>query len=411
MSQSLPEQGAPWAETRARMLDMAAGDVKWRDGKAAVYVFNAGEDVERVQKEAYAMFASENGLGPAAFPSLARMEREVVANGLSLLHGPEGAAGSMTSGGTDSILMAVKAVRDYARKVRGVTGPLNLVLPFSAHPAFDKACRVMEIEVRRTPLKDYLADPVAMEAAVDDATIMIVGSAPCFPYGLIDPIAALGALAERRDLWLHVDACVGGYIAPFVRMNGADIPPFDFQVPGVRSMSADLHKYGYCAKGASTVFFRSEALKQHMIFEVGDWPAGKMTTPTLAGTRPGGAIAAAWAVMNVLGVDGYRDKHGQVTKAREIIEAGVKARGFTVIGAPKLGILAFTRDDLDCMAILGKLYERGWVTSATSQPRGLHLMLSPVHLSVADRYLADLDWATEAARGQTGAAANVGYAR
>ncbi len=411
MSQSIPEQGAPWAETRARMLEMAAGDVKWRDGKAAVYVFNAGEDVERVQKEAYAMFASENGLGPAAFPSLARMEREVVANGLALLHGPEGAAGSMTSGGTDSILMAVKASRDYARKVRGVAGPLNLVLPFSAHPAFDKACRVMEIEVRRTALKDYLADPVAMEAAADDATIMIVGSAPCFPYGLIDPIEELGALAERRDLWLHVDACVGGYIAPFVRMNGADIPPFDFEVAGVRSMSADLHKYGYCAKGASTVFFRSEDLKKHMIFEVGDWPAGKMTTPTLAGTRPGGAIAAAWAIMNVLGVDGYRDKHGQVTKAREIIEAGVRARGFTVIGQPKLGLLAFTRDDVDCMAILGKLYERGWVTSATSQPRGLHLMLSPVHLTVAERYLADLDWATEAARGQTGAAANVGYAR
>lgn len=411
MSQSLPEHGAAWAETRARMLEMAAGDVKWRDGKAAVYVFNAGEDVERVQKEAYAMFASENGLGPAAFPSLARMEREVVAGGLALLHGPEGAAGSMTSGGTDSILMAVKAARDYARKVRGVTGPLNLVLPFSAHPAFDKACRVMEIEVRRTALKDHLADPVAMEAAVDDATIMIVGSAPCFPYGLIDPIEALGALAGRRDLWLHVDACVGGYIAPFVRMNGADIPPFDFQVPGVRSMSADLHKYGYCAKGASTVFFRSEDLKKHMIFEVGDWPAGKMTTPTLAGTRPGGAIAAAWAVMNVLGVDGYRDKHGQVTKAREIIEAGVKARGFTVIGAPKLGILAFTRDDVDCMAILGKLYERGWVTSATSQPRGLHLMLSPVHLSVAEQYLSDLDWATDAARGKSGATAAVGYAR
>ena len=411
MSQTLPVHGAPWAETRAKMLEMAVGDVKWRDGKAAVYVFNAGEDVERVQKEAYAMFASENGLGPAAFPSLARMEREVVANGLALLHGPEGAAGAMTSGGTDSILMAVKAARDYARKVRGVSGPLNLVLPFSAHPAFDKACRVMEVEVRRTALTDFLADPAAMEAAVDGATIMIVGSAPCFPYGLVDPIEALGALAERRDLWLHVDACVGGYIAPFVRMNGADIPPFDFEVAGVRSMSADLHKYGYCAKGASTVFFRSETLKQHMIFEVGDWPAGKMTTPTLAGTRPGGAIAAAWAVMNVLGVDGYRDKHGQVTRAREIIEAGVRARGFTVLGAPKLGILAFTRDDVDCMAILGKLYARGWITSATSQPRGLHLMLSPVHLSVAEQYLSDLDWATEAARGQAGTTANVGYAR
>lgn len=413
MSQTLPQHGAPWAETRARMLEMAAGDVKWRDGKAAVYVFNAGEDVEQVQKEAYAMFASENGLGPAAFPSLARMEREVVANGLALLHGPDGAAGAMTSGGTDSILMAVKAARDYARRVRGVSGPLNLVLPHSAHPAFDKACLVMEIEVRRTALKDYLADPVAMEAAVDAATIMIVGSAPCFPFGLIDPIEALGALAERRDLWLHVDACVGGYIAPFVRMNGADIPPFDFEVPGVRSMSADLHKYGYCAKGASTVFFRSEDLKKHMIFQVGDWPAGPMTTPTLAGTRPGGAIAAAWAVMNVLGVDGYRDKHGQVTRAREIIEAGVLARGFTLVGDPKLGIVAFTREDVDCLAILGKLYERGWVTSAITRPRGLHLMLSPVHLGVADRYLADLDWATRAARGETGADAGdrVGYAR
>lgn len=411
MPHSLPEQGEPWAATRDRMVEMAAGDVKWRDGKAAVYVFNAGEDVERVQKEAYAMFASENGLGPAAFPSLARMEREVVESGLALLHAPDDAAGSMTSGGTDSILMAVKAARDFARKVRGVQGPLNIVLPRSAHPAFDKACLVMEIEVRRTPLKDYLADPVAMEAAVDAATIMIVGSAPCFPYGLIDPIEALGALAERRDLWLHVDACVGGYIAPFVRMNGGEVPPFDFEVPGVRSMSADLHKYGYCAKGASTVFFRSEDLKKHMIFEVGDWPAGRMTTPTLAGTRPGGAIAAAWAVMQTLGVDGYRAKHAQVTRAREQIEAGVQARGFTVIGRPRLGILAFTREDIDCMAILGKLYKRGWVTSATSQPRGLHLMLSPVHLAVVDRYLADLDWATRAARGQSGAGADVGYAR
>lgn len=411
MPHFLPEQGEPWAATRDRMVAMAAGDVKWRDGKAAVYVFNAGEDVERVQKEAYALFASENGLGPAAFPSLARMEREVVGSGLALLNAPPGAAGSMTSGGTDSILMAVKAARDFARKVRGVSGPLNLVLPWSAHPAFDKACLVMEIEVRRTPLTDYLADPVAMEAAVDAATIMIVGSAPCFPYGLIDPIGALGDLALRRDLWLHVDACVGGYIAPFARMNGGEVPPFDFEVPGVRSMSADLHKYGYCAKGASTVFFRSEDLKKHMIFEVGDWPAGRMTTPTLAGTRPGGAIAAAWAVMQTLGVDGYRAKHGQVTLARERIEAGVQARGFTVVGRPQLGILAFTREDIDCMAILGKLYERGWVTSATSQPRGLHLMLSPVHLTVVDRYLDDLGWATRAARDQSGAGANVGYAR
>ncbi len=411
MTQSLPDQGQTWDAVRARMADLATGDVKWRDGRAAVYVFNAGEDLDRVQKEAYALFASENGLGPAAFPSLARMEKEVVGFGLDLLHAPEGAAGAMTSGGTDSILMAVKAARDFARKTRGLAGQLNIVLPRSAHPAFDKAAMIMEIEVRRTPLKEFLADPEAMEAAVDDATIMIVGSAPCFPFGLIDPITALGDLAQRRGLWLHVDACVGGYIAPFVRMNGGDVPPFDFEVPGVSSMSADLHKYGYCAKGASTVFFRTEALRSHMPFTVSDWPAGKMTTPTLAGTRPGGAIAAAWAVMNVLGVEGYRQRHGMVTQARERIEAGVRSRGFEVIGAPQLGILAFTHPEVDGMAILGQLYQRGWVTSAITDPRGLHLMLSPVHLSVADQYLADLDSATEAARGGAAATGSVGYGR
>ncbi len=405
---ALPEKGAAWTDIEARMRALAAGDVKWRDGKAAVYVFNAGEDVEHVQKSAYAMFASENGLGPTAFPSLMRMERDVVAFGLSLLNAPAGADGAMTSGGTDSILMAVKAARDHARKVCGVVGPLNIVLPFSAHPAFDKACAVMEIEVRRTPLKDLLADPVAMDAAIDSATIMIVGSAPCFPFGLIDPIEALSALAIARGVWLHVDACVGGYLAPFVRMNGADLPAFDFALPGVSSMSADLHKYGYCAKGASTVFFRTKALRDLMMFDAGPWPLGRMQTPTLAGTRPGGAIAAAWAVMNFLGVEGYRAKQSAVVAARARIEAGVKALGFRVLGGPQLGILAFTHDSADCFALLGALHSRGWVTAGLVDPRALHLMLSPVHLGVADIYLADLGAALREGGGDHTAAAGYG---
>ena len=265
MSTDFPEHSTPWPELEARMRELGAGDVKWRDGKTAIYVFNAGEDVAQVKKAAYAMFSEENGLGPAAFPSLARMEREVVAFGLRILNAPAGAAGSMTSGGTDSIFMALKAARDYARS-KGKIGPFNIVTPYSAHPAFHKAAMVMDVEVRRTPLKDHLADPVAIEAAADENTIMIVGSAPCFPFGLIDPIEALGEVAQRKNLWLHVDACVGGYIAPFVRMNGVDLAPFDFAVAGVSSISADLHKYGYASKGASTVFFRSEALKEFMPF-------------------------------------------------------------------------------------------------------------------------------------------------
>ena len=403
MTIPLPATGTAWPELKARMVASAEGDVKWRDGKTAVYVFNAGPEVEQVQKEAYALFMSENGLGPLAFPSLARMEAEVVGFGLSLLNAPEGASGAITSGGTDSITMALKAARDYAREEKGVQGPLNIVLPRSAHPAFDKAAAVMEIEVRRAPLKDFLADPAAMATASDAATVMIVGSAPCFPFGLIDPITALSDLAVERDLWLHVDACVGGYLAPFVRMNGVDLPAFDFALPGVRSMSADLHKYGYCAKGASTVLFRSAALQAFMVFDQNDWPGGRMITPTLAGTRPGGAISAAWAVMNFLGVEGYRAKQGVVTATRARIEAGVRALGFTVIGEPKLGLLAFTHPEAGAFPIWAKLRSRGWFTSMTSEPPGLHLMLSPFHAEVAETYLADLAWALREARGETAA--------
>jgi glutamate/tyrosine decarboxylase-like PLP-dependent enzyme len=238
-----------------------------------------------------------------------------------------------------------------------------------------------------------------MGEAADAATVMVVGSAPCYPYGLIDAIADLSELAIEKDLWLHVDACVGGYLAPFARMNGGDIPPFDFELPGVRSISADLHKYGYAAKGASTLFLRTAALRDRLTFDLQDWPGGRMVTPTLAGTRPGGAIAAAWAVMNHLGVEGYRAKQGLVVQARARIEAGVEAQGFRVLGRPQLGLIAFTRDDVDCAAVWGRLRERGWFTGMVTEPRGLQLMLSPIHAGVADDYLSDLAWAVETVRG------------
>ena len=396
-----------WEPIEARLREKAAGDVKWREGKTGLYIFNAGPEVERVKKAAYAMFSEENGLGPAAFPSLAQMEREVVGFGLSLLNAPDGAAGAMTSGGTDSIVMAVKAARDYAR-AKGKTGPFNIVTPHSAHPAFHKAAMLMDLEVRRTALKDYLADPAAIGDAADNQTIMIVGSAPCFPFGLIDPIEELGELAQRRGLWLHVDACVGGYIAPFVRMNGAALPAFDFAVPGVSSISGDLHKYGYASKGASTVFFRSEALKEHMIFDAGPWPLGRMVTPTLAGTRPGGAIAAAWAVVHFLGVEGYCEKQAMVTQAREKIEAGVERLGFRVLGKPQLGIVSFTHDEADVFGLLAKLHQRGWITAANIDPKALHLMLSPVHLEAAEVYLRDLQAVMD--EGAASAAQAPGYA-
>ena len=395
----MPEQGRPWAEIKSEMDARGANDAKWRDGRTAVYVFNAGEEIAAIQKEAYSAFMSENGLGPLAFPSLAQMEKDVISMGLGLLHGPDGSTGAMTSGGTDSITMAMKTARDYARSQGRARDRANIVLPYSAHLAFDKAAHLMDVEVRRIPVKadgTFEADVDAMIAACDAETIMMVGSAPNFPHGIIDPIEAMSDAAQAKGVWLHVDACVGGYFAPFARMNGVPVPAFDFELPGVHSMSADLHKYGYAAKGASTVLFRSEALFQHMPFDMNEWSGAPMKTPTLAGTRPGGAISAAWAVMNHLGIEGYKRLQGQVCATRERVEEGVKRLGFEVLGNPMLGLIAFRHPDHHAFAIYGEIYRRGWFTSVTKQPPSLHLMLSPKHADFIDDYLADLEAGVEA---------------
>ncbi len=397
----LPEQGRSLASLKAELTARGANDAKWREGRTAVYVFNAGEDVAQVQKETYALYMSENGLAPRAFPSLKQMEDEVIAMSLGLLHGPDGACGAMASGGSESIVLAMKAARGHARangKTQAGRTP-TVVVPYSAHPAFDKAAALLDLEILHAPLGDDLrADVAAMSGLIDERTIALVGSLPCFPFGVMDPIVEIGAVAERHDLWLHVDACVGGYFAPFARMNGVDVPPFDFEVPAVKSISADLHKYGYAAKGASSILYRSEDLKAHMVFEFSTWPCGTMTTPTLAGTRPGGAIAAAWSVMNFLGVEGYREKQRIVTETREKLETGVRDLGFRVLGQPRLGLMAYASDELDMAKVWGLLDQRGWRTAQTVEPRAIHLMLSPYHAEVWQEYLADLEWARDQVR-------------
>ncbi len=388
----IPEKGSSWEEVRETLIRAGRDDVDWRDARTAVYVFNPGEDVMHVAKEAYALYQSENGLGMSAFPSIREMEADVVRSGLNLLHAPAQAVGNMTSGGTESIILAVKACRERAR-ARGMnTIGARIVVPRSAHPAFDKAAVYLDLEVVRVPVaEDFTADVAAMDRAIDDKTIMLVGSAPCFPYGVVDPIPELGALAEARDLWLHVDACVGGYFAPFARMNGVELPDFDFAVPAVNSMSADLHKYGYVAKGASTVFHRNEEQRGFQSFVFDDWPAGGMSTPTVAGTRPGGAFASAWAVMHYLGIEGYRDKARRVCETREkLMEAIAAIDGLHTYGDPKLGLFAYGAERVNIFAVWGELKAKGWFTGVITEPQGIQLMLSPAHAEVADDYIRDL---------------------
>ena len=372
---------------------MGADDARWRDLRTAVFVFHAGDDVLEVAKSAYATYQSENGLGAgSAFPSLARMEADVVSIGLDLLNAPEGACGDMTSGGSESIFLALKTCRDQARAKGTDTRGMHVLMPRSAHPALDKAASYLDLEVVRVPVApDCRADTAAMDAAASERTLMIVGSAPCFPYGVIDPIEALGELAATRDAWLHVDACVGGYFAPFARMNGVALPAFDFSVPGVRSISADLHKYGYAAKGASTLFHRCKEQRAFQVFSCDAWPVGTMTTPTAAGTRPGGAIASAWAVLHYLGEAGYREKARQVIRTRERLEAAIDdIDELHVVARPQLGLVAYTSDTIDIHAVAERLSEKGWFSPRLDDPPAIHLMLSPEHRRVIDEYIADL---------------------
>lgn len=397
---AFPENGAGWETLAADMRRMAGEDADWRALKTAVYVFNAGEEARRVGQEAYAMFMSENGLAPKAFPSLDAMERDVVGFALDLFHGPDG-AGCMTSGGSESIFMAMKAARDQARS-EGREG-CKIVAPETAHPSFDKAAHTLGLKVARTALgPDYRADPAAMEAAVDDDTIMLVGSAPCFPFGLVDPIEDLDRIAGVHGLWLHVDACVGGYFIPFAEAAGVDVGRWGFDLENVASISADLHKYGYTPKGASTVLYRSPGHYAHQIYSFDVWPCGNMTTPTLAGTRPGGAIAGAWAVLRHFGKAGYVAKAKDVIAVREAIQAGASKLGFKAVGDPKLGLIALGHPERDVLKIADGMRERGWISARTGRPPAIHLMLQPAHVDAVDAYLADL--AAETARAPKGEA-------
>ena len=390
---SFPEHGLAPSAVFAEMEIARRNDVDWRRGRVALYVHYAGDDVLAVAKEAYERFFSENGLGLKAFPSLRKFEDEVVAWTADLLGAGSGANGTITSGGTESIFMALKTARDWARaRHPDVTEP-EIVAPISAHPAFDKAAHYLCMKVRRIPVRaDFRADVAAMSAVIGPNTVALVGSAPCFPYGVIDDIPALGALALNRALWLHVDACVGGYLAPFVRRLGYPIPPFDFSVPGVRSMSADLHKYGFTAKGASVVLLAEQSLRPFLTFEFDNWPRGKYSVATFTGSRPGGALASAWAVMRYLGVDGYMRLARSIMQTRDLMLEGIRAiDGLQLVGAPDLSVIAITAHGLDIFAVAEVLQNKGWFVSTTSAPPGIHLgMLTLAHVAHREEYLRDL---------------------
>lgn len=388
---SLPASGLSRDEVVARIRERKRADADWRSGRLFSLIYPAGEDVDAMLREAHDLYLFENALNPFRFPSLRQMEDEVVSMTAGLLHAPE-AGGAMTSGGTESILMAVKAARERARAERGVTRP-TLLAPASAHPAFAKAAHYLGLEHLQIPLDgDHRADVEAARRLIDERTALLVGSAPCYPFGTVDPIPELASLAQERSISFHTDACLGGFLLPFYERLGEPVPPFDFRVPGVTTLSADVHKYGYCTKGASVVLHRDrQHLLDHQLFLYRDWPGGTYGSFAMAGARPAAPIAAAWAILVHLGESGYLQLAEQVRDTTARLRAGIEAiPELRVLGEPVMGVFAFASDAVDVMAVCDVMDRRGWHLDRQHHPDALHLMVSPAHAEVADAFLEDL---------------------
>jgi sphinganine-1-phosphate aldolase len=392
----LPTTGRPRDELLAEMRGLQTGDADWRAGRMWSLVYFPGDDVAQLLQDAYTAFIYGNGLSPMAFPSLRKLESEVIAITADLLGGSE-AVGNMTTGGTESIIMAVKTARDSARAERPALSEPEMILPVTAHPAFEKAGHYLDVRPVHIPVtEDFRADVGAARAAVTDNTVLIVGSAPCYPYGVVDPIPELAALAQERGIGCHVDACVGGFFLPFMPRLGYEAPPFAFSVPGVTSISADLHKYGYSARGTSTIMYRSKEIRRHQFFTYADWPGGLYGSPTMPGSRPGGVIAAAWAVLQYLGEEGYlRLVKVVMDTARALIDGINAIPGLHVLGEPDMSIFSFASDSVDIYAVADAMDARGWHLDRQQMPPKVHLVVTPAHQGVVGEFLADLEATTQ----------------
>jgi sphinganine-1-phosphate aldolase len=390
----IPKVGRKVSEIFAQMDEIKGDDFKWDHGRVFCLTYPVDEGHHDFLKESYGKFISENFLNPMAFQSLKKMEREVVRMSINLLNGDDNCVGTMTSGGTESILMAVKAARDLARKKKPWILKPELVCPESAHVAFEKACKYFDIKYVPVKLKeDYTADVKTIKKAINRNTIMVMCSAPQYPQGVVDPVAEIGELTAKKKIPFHVDACVGGFMLPWLEKLGEDIPVFDFRVKGVTSISADLHKYGFAAKGASVVMYRSMDYMKHQFFITTDWMGGIYASPNMPGTRPGGAIAAAWGTLNKMGEEGYLKQAEKTLKvAKEFRQRINEMPELEVLGNPKATLFSFMSTDksVDTYALADQMTEKGWFFDRQQYPPSIHLTITPAHEKSVDEFITDL---------------------
>ena len=401
----IPKQGLPKDEIFRRLEAFRADDVNWRSGRTWAYVYDPGKEAEEVIKQAYTMYLSENALDPTAFPSMLRLETTLVGMAAAHLNGTPGVVGNFTSGGTESIILAVKTARDHARAHRPeVTAP-EVILPVTAHAAFQKACHYLDVRPVLVPVDTatFKADVDAVRAAITPNTVLLVGSAVSYAHGVVDPIPELGALAQEHNLLLHVDGCMGGFLLPYFRRLGVEVPPFDFSVPGVTSMSMDFHKYAFAAKGASVILHRNKDLRRHQIYTCGQWTGYSVVNPTVQSTKSGGPLAAAWAVLNFFGDEGYLALARQALEATQQLVAAIDAmEDLRVLGRPQMNLIAFTSDTVNVFHIIDEMKTRGWYIQPQlgfhGSKENIHLSVNPASARWVEPFLEDLRACTAIAK-------------
>jgi sphinganine-1-phosphate aldolase len=402
-------------EVRQQLTAVRAHDLPTLGGRTLAYVYDSGlADADALGREALAAFGGTNGLDPTAFPSLLRMEQDLVGMAADLLDGPPDTVGSVTSGGTESLLLAVQTARDARPEV---SRP-NLVLPSSAHASFHKAAHyfgVRPVLVDVDPVTGQAVAP-AMTAAIDADTVLVVASAPSYPHGAIDPVSEIAAAAEAAGVRCHVDACIGGWLLPYLRRDDPDLPAFSFLVPGVTSISVDLHKYGYTPKGAALLLHRSAELRRPQLFATAAWPGYTMLNATTQSTRSGGPLAAAWAITRLIGDDGYLSLARQVRDGLAILVDAVEtSQHLRVVGRPATSLLALATDDaLDVFTLADELLALGWYTQPQMSfgpfPATLHLSVSAATVPRLPEFLDALDHAVATAVAAGPATADAGLA-
>lgn len=404
MLKNLPRESKSVEQMRSELAEYTSKDIKVKDGRLFTYLYDSGiEELSKIN-DIYVEFLNRNAMDYHAFPSTLMLENDVVAMIGSLLNGDEKVAGNFTTGGTESILISMRAARDlFLEKNQGYKGFPEMILPITAHPAFRKAAEYLRMKPVLVPVQEgsYMADPEAILNAVSKETAVIVSSAPSFPYGVIDPIEEIGKIAESKGIWLHIDACVGGMILPFLPEAGLEIKKWDFSVPAVSSISVDLHKYGFTPKGSSVILYRNSELRKRQLYVNADWPGYPMSNIGVQSTKSSAPLAASWAVLNYMGREGYVRLAKKTLKAREKILSALKRLGYRIVGNAETTIFAFTSDSCDIFELGSRLKEEGWFlqvqpgSTEHSIPPSLHLNCSPIHEKVADEFIESLEKVTE----------------